>query len=123
MWCAVRVDRALSGLPGVVETEVNFERGEVRVEYDADHVDVESIKEQLDRAGYPPRITVPRRPRAAPVSEPDEDRVGEVRCGPRVRIAVPGLEEPRVSGHCRHAARRLRDGGRIDHHVVPAGGA
>jgi len=54
MWCAVRVDRALSGVPGVVETEVNFERGEVRVEYDADRVDVERIKDQLARAGYPP---------------------------------------------------------------------
>jgi hypothetical protein len=40
-------------MPGVVSTTADFERGEVRVAYDADRTDVRALTRELERAGYP----------------------------------------------------------------------
>jgi len=39
-------------VPGVIATQVDFERGAVRIRYDADRVQVGQLADQLEHAGY-----------------------------------------------------------------------
>jgi len=76
VWCPVRVDRALTNLDGVVGTVVDFERSEVRIEYDGDVLNVDQLTRQLALSGYPaskqwtPPASVSGLPEA-PATSPD----------------------------------------------------
>lgn len=50
--CALRVEKAVSKLPGVSESSVNFATEKLSVEYDDGQVDAENIKQAIEKAGY-----------------------------------------------------------------------
>lgn len=51
--CEARISKALTGLPGVVLAQASLESGRVSIEYDADLVDLPSLKRAIEAAGYP----------------------------------------------------------------------
>ena len=50
--CAARVQRVLGKQPGVEDAEVNFATGRARLRLGADDVDLEALREAVDRIGY-----------------------------------------------------------------------
>jgi Cu+-exporting ATPase len=50
--CVVRVEKALAGLEGVAEADVNFATEKARVLYDPRRVDLEKFRETIEEAGY-----------------------------------------------------------------------
>ncbi len=53
--CSSRVERALSGLDGVLEAQVNLASEKARVRYDEHRIDVDRIAEAIRDAGYEAR--------------------------------------------------------------------
>lgn len=51
--CVATVERAASGVPGVLRVTANEQTKEVRVEFDPARASEEQIKESLSRVGYP----------------------------------------------------------------------
>ena len=52
--CVQTITSALSGLPGVLATQVTIPSKEVRVEFDAGRLDEGRVKQTLAEAGFPP---------------------------------------------------------------------
>jgi copper chaperone CopZ len=52
--CVQTITTALSGLPGVLATQVTIPSKEVRVEFDAGRLDEGRVKQTLAEAGFPP---------------------------------------------------------------------
>lgn len=50
--CRQRVERAVTGVPGVSEAVVSLEQETLRVTYDSTAVNVESIRQAVLDAGY-----------------------------------------------------------------------
>lgn len=61
--CVAKIERALNGLPGVVEADVNFGTSRARVSYLAGAVERSALVEAVERAGYS----------VAPLAEEAED--------------------------------------------------
>lgn len=51
--CVATVERAVTGVPGVIRAKANEQTKEVRVEFDPARVSEEHIKHSLVRVGYP----------------------------------------------------------------------
>ncbi len=52
--CVETITKALSGLPGVLATEVRIPAKEVRVEFDAARLEEGRVRQTLVEAGFPP---------------------------------------------------------------------
>lgn len=50
--CVKSVTKVLLDLPGVGQAEVSLERGEARVDYQADKVTREAMKQAIEDAGF-----------------------------------------------------------------------
>ena len=50
--CKMTIERALSELEGVSKAEVDIDRRQVEVDFDASQVSMEEIEEALDEVGY-----------------------------------------------------------------------
>ncbi|OCA92230.1 copper chaperone CopZ [Pseudobacillus wudalianchiensis] len=50
--CVKAVEGSVGELPGVDSVKVALENGEVQVQYDADKVSLDKIKETIDDQGY-----------------------------------------------------------------------
>lgn len=51
--CIKKIEKALHGTPGVIESKVLFHAGKVRVAFHEDQVSVEGLSQILVRLGYP----------------------------------------------------------------------
>ncbi len=52
VWCPVRVDAVLNGLPGIYELFVDVKTGRVKIQFDADHVSPHQIVARFSRSEY-----------------------------------------------------------------------
>ncbi|NPV52935.1 MAG: heavy-metal-associated domain-containing protein [Firmicutes bacterium] len=50
--CAERIEKTLSGLEGITGVEVNLDRHEARISYDASRIGEEDIKVAVENLGY-----------------------------------------------------------------------
>jgi copper chaperone len=50
--CKAAIEKAVRSMPGVVMVEVELTRKEVVVEFDAEQVTLEAVKEMIDDAGF-----------------------------------------------------------------------
>jgi len=50
--CQAAVTKALKGVPGVASAEVDLQRKQARVGYEADKVTVETLAKAVEEAGY-----------------------------------------------------------------------
>ncbi len=53
--CVLTLEQAVTALPGVTRSDVNLATGTASVEYNPGAVEVEAIRQAVDRAGYPAR--------------------------------------------------------------------
>ncbi|WP_346356125.1 copper ion binding protein [Azotosporobacter soli] len=50
--CKAAIEKAVRSMPGVVMVEVELARKEVVVEFDAEQVTLEAVKEMIDDTGF-----------------------------------------------------------------------
>ncbi len=76
--CVARVERELSGVPGVVDASVNLIGEEARVRYTPTAVDVSQLEQAVERAGYHAHAKV-EQPLEDDLARQDRDRHHEYR--------------------------------------------
>jgi mercuric transport protein len=57
--CAVSVENALKGTPGVEEVSVSYEKGLARIKYDDQKVSVAKLREVINSTGFSCDVTQP----------------------------------------------------------------